>query len=230
MFKKLQEKFRYDRENMNYIRFKFNYVCFPIIFAIIILDLFAVLCLLANNEKIKATAIIMCFAIFVSCIIALLIISAVVKKKELLLEADKLRVFFKAELLKNPDCEYVLPREDTDEGVYLTFSENGIKLSDLEYSYNGFECGLYTSNYLRQISLILVFSRTDIGDQEDGSNLGVKHFSLPLNLNLLSIMHKFKIKIKNADVLRFIKDNPELAAKQILNYGKVQDNYSDFEK
>ena len=79
-----------------------------------------------------------------------------------------------------------------------------------------------------QVSLILLFNRNNVGDNEDGNENGVTSFSLPLNLNMLSVLHKFDIDLKNPDVLKFIKDNPLIAAEQILKYGKVQDDYKNF--
>ena len=70
-----------------------------------------------------------------------------------------------------------------------------------------------------------MFSRNEKGDEQDADNNGVSRFTLPLDVNLLSILRKFKIEIKNPDVLSFIKEQPEEASRQILNYGKLQDDY-----
>jgi hypothetical protein len=66
----------------------------------------------------------------------------------------------------------------------LKFSKEGIQIDNLKYSYDGFECALFTSNYLNLVNLVIVFSRTVQGDNEDGDEQGVTQFSLPLNLNL----------------------------------------------
>lgn len=229
MFEGLISKYRYEKENMNKVRFRHNYIYMPVLFMAVVFDLIVMLVLLLSKTQILVP-IIICLAVLFACFVFLIVLSVLVKKQEIEIEAEKLKFFFSSDLLSNPVCEYVLPTAESNVNVDLIFSENGIKISELEYSYDGFECSLFTSNFMHQVNLVLMFARTDKGDEEDGVGLGVSQFSLPLNLNLMSLMNKFKIKIKNPDVLRFIKDYPEISAKQILTYGKIQNDYDKLEE
>lgn len=228
MFQRLKEKYRFDKANMNYVRFKFNYVYFPLLCLVALLDLIVCFLLLTTNSSYKVVSVSVTLVVLLICLVLYILLLNLIKNKEIKIESEKLKLFFSSELLENPENEYFLPRVDEENFVKLIFTGDGIQIDDFKYSYKGFECALYTSNFLHQVSLIIMFSRTDIGDKEDGEDLGVSQFSLPLNINLLSVMNKYKIKIKNTDVLKFIKENPESASKQILSYGKIQDNYYKF--
>ena len=226
MFNKLKERFRFNKENLNEIRFKLKYLYLPIYIVFNLLDF--ILCgvfLVKLNDPL----IIVFLLLFLSLASTGVFIVYVrkVKEKEILIEAEKLKTFFSEDLMNNPVCEYVLPADDGLLCVDLTFCDDGIQIGNLKYSFDGFDCALYTSNFMYQVNLILMFSRNEKGDLEDGDNNGVSRFTLPLNLNLISIMNKFKLNIKNPDVLKFIKDNPILAAAQILEYGKIQHNYRE---
>lgn len=230
MFKKLREKFLFERENMNPIRFRFNYLYSLSIFGVMILSLLACLLLLAYGGGKNLVSIVATLVVFVLCWVLYVVLSFLVRKREIEEESESLKYFFSAELIRNPECEYILPRAEENSFVELNFTKDGIKIDKLKYSYEGFECSLFTSNFLRHVNLVIVFTRTEQGDKEDGEEQGVTQFTLPLNLNLLSIMNKFNISLKNPDVLRFIKDNPEIASKQILKYGKIQDDYDKIEE
>jgi len=223
MFEKIKEKYRFAKENLNDVRYKFNYILVPSILLFCVLDLivlFVLFCFIKNNN-IVIISLLMLSLLFL-CLLALLVINIIVYKKEKEIEANKLITFFDAKILESPMLDYVLPRADTGGVVNLKFSKEGITIGDLQYNYSDFEVALYTSNYMFQINLVLVFSKKEDLEEEVK---GVKEFSLPFNLNLLSIMDKFKIDIINPDVLRFIKENPKIAANQILKYGKIQNNY-----
>jgi len=193
------------------------------------------LCLLVFGHKGLNALILVLLFLFVSALIAYLVLAIIVKKKERLVEIEKLKVFFDAKLLDNPEVEYVLPRAESAGVVYLTFKDKLFTIDNVDYLYDNFECALYTSNYKYQVNLIIVFTaKVDEnnqemnGEQEEDSSENdnkVKEFSLPLNLNLLSVMNKFNLQLINPDVLKFIKENPKIATKQIMKYGKIQTDF-----
>jgi len=228
MFDALKNKYNYAKENMNEIRFKLQYVILPIFICLnSLIFLSCLLVLFLGKFVVVLVSILLVLSLALT--IGLIVYVKYVKKQEVLIEAEKLKVFFTSNLMMSPECSYILPKSD-DEFVDLTFSETGIKIGELGYSYNAFNVGLFTSNFMNQVNLVLMFSRNEQGDMEDGDENGVTRFTLPLNLNLLSILNKFNIDIKNPDVLKFIKDNPEESAKQILKYGKIQNDYKEIEK
>jgi len=229
MFDRIKENYKYKKDNQNEIRFRLTYVVIPIYCCFNILMFLGVMLALLEAKKPLILTIILLFLSLASTVL-FIVYYVFVKKKEVLIEAEKLKNFFSADLLKSPETEYVLPKGGEEGFVDLNFSEEGIKIGDLKYSYNAFDVALFTSNFMYQVSLIIMFSRNQTGDDEDGDDNGVLRFTLPLNLNLLSIMHKFDIDLKNPDVLKFIKDNPEIASEQILNYGKIQQNYKEKSK
>ena len=227
MFDKIRERLRFEKEVLNGIRYKYNCVFVPMMSLFIIIDLLITLIVFLSWRPSYFVLAIVLLSLLIAALVSIFIVGIVVKKKEIPIEAEKLDNFFKANLLVNPEHEYVLPRSDALGVVSLSFHDKGFKIEDLEYSYESFEYALYTSNYMNQVNLIIMFTRNEVGDEEDGDNKGVVKFSLPLDINLLSILNKYNIVIKNPDVLKFIKENSLIAAKQILKYGKIQNNYYD---
>ncbi len=224
MFERIIENYKYAKANLNSIRFKQKYIFLPILLSFCILDLITCLVLLAKVKNPTVIILVLIGVMFLS-VIGYVVYEINIRKKEVVIEAKKLDDFFSSKLIENPELEYVMPRANELGIVTLQFYEKGIKIEDIEYSYDAFDCGLFTSNYLNKVNLIMVFSRNNNGDKEDGEQRGVTQFSMPFNLNMLSIMDKFKIKLKNPDVLRFIKENSLIASKQILKYGKIQNDY-----
>ena len=228
MFRRLKNKFLFEKENLNRVRFNFNYIYAPIIYGVMFID-FLVCFLLLLSRKNQTIPIVITMVVALGCVVFYLVLSSKTKKVEIHDETESIKYFFGLKLEKKPECKYVLPNAEDGSNVELFFTDKGIKVNKLEYSYDGFECALFTSNFLRHVCLVIVFARTKQGDMEDGDANGVMQFSLPLDLNLLSIMSKFDIKLKNPDVLRFIKDNPRESAIQILKYGKIQEDYDKIE-
>lgn len=235
MFENLKEKYRYAKENLNLVRYQFNYIYSPCLFGFAVLDLLVCICLLIFSQKTINALTVVLLCLFLAALVAYVVLAFITRKKEREIEAEKLKVFFEAKLLEKPSVEYVLPRADTTGVVYLTFKDKVFTIENEDYAYDDFDCALYTSNYMYQVNLIIVFTakskdnevdQDDHADQEDQiDETKVKEFSLPLNLNLLSVMDKFNIHIINPDVLKFIKENHEQASKQIMKYGRIQTDF-----
>ena len=225
MFENYKENLRFAKANVSKARFVYNYIVLPSMGAFAVLGfLLAVLFLGLKGLGFFIAGIIL-IGLLVAGAITVVCLIPYVAKKDVEHNLAKMKKFFETDLLKNPELEYVLPRGDELGVVDMTFTEKGFVIDKLEYSYDAFECALYTSNYMYSVSLIVVFKRTDVGNQEDGENKGVVEFSLPLDLNLMTIMEKYGLKIVNPDVLSFIRENTETAVKQILKYGKIQSNF-----
>ncbi len=228
MFDKLKEIYAYAKATMNKQRFYFNYYFLPALLIFGGLDLVCVLVMMLVDSKRLLWPSLIVFLILVVALIGGAIALPFIKKSEIKDEAKRLDEFFDSKLVASPEHEYVLPRANEGGIVPLTFTKTGLVIDGISYSYNGFDCALFTSNYRYHANLIVVFNRNEVGDQEDGDKEGVKSFSLPLDINMLSIIDEFDIKLVNADVLAFIKDNTYLAAKQILKYGKIQKRYDRY--
>ena len=229
MFDRLKENYKYAKENLNDVRFRLKYVFLPMLICFNVLILLGVLLSLLSSKNLLALIIIL-LLLSLSSVVLYVVYTFKVGKKEILIEAEKLEVFFSADLLSSPETAYILPKGGEEGVVDLVFSEKGLKIGELEYSYKAFDVMLFTSNFMYQVNLVIMFKRNETGDMEDGDENGVTRFTLPLNLNLLSIMHKFDIDLVNPDVLKFIKDHPQIAASQILKFGKIQDNYKEISK
>ena len=228
MIETFKENFNYAKNNYSKARFVYNYIALPVFVAFSVIDLVSAILLVAVNMHKNFIASVVLFALLVIASIVMVSFLPYVKKKDEEKNIKEIKEFFDSELLKKPETEYFLPRGNSAGGVVkLIFEKDGYKIDDLKYSYDGFECALYTSNYLYKVNLIIVFKRNDVGNVQDGENIGVVEFSLPLDINLLSLMSKHNIKIVNPDVLTFIRNNNEEAVKQILKYGKVQDKFYD---
>ena len=227
MFESFKENYRFAKNNVNKTRFVFNYIVLPSAGLFGLVDfLLAVLFLGLKGTGFFVTGIVL-ICLLVAVAIALPCCLPYVQKKDIEANVAKLKEFFDTPLLKNPETEYVLPRGNEPGVVDMSFEEKGFKIDNLEYSYDAFDCALYTSNYMYSVNLIIVFKRTDIGNAEDGENKGVVEFSLPLDINLMTLMEKHNLKIVNPDVLTFIRENIETAVKQVLKYGKIQNGFYD---
>lgn len=227
MIESFKENFNYAKKNVNKARFVFNYIVLPSAGLFAIVDfLLAVLFLGLEGQGYFVVGIIL-VCLLVAVAIALPCVIPYVRKKDIEAGIKKLKEFFDTKLLEKPEREYVLPRGNELGVVDLIFEDNGFKIDNLEYSYDAFDCALYTSNYMYTVNLIIVFKRSEIGNKEDGENKGVVEFSLPLDINLMTLMEKHGLKIVNPDVLTFIRENVDIAVKQILKYGKIQGNFYD---
>lgn len=225
MIDKFLESYRYAKANYCKQRVVYNYIVLPVLLLFGFLDLLVVLLLLAiNGERFLVPCVIL-FLLMVVFLVIYLCFQPYVKKKDTEKEIERLKTFFSEPLLASPETDYVLPRGDGGGVIDLTFSDDGYTIGTLKYSYKAFDLALYTSSYSYRANLIVVFKRNGEGDKEDGDNIGVKEFSLPLDLNLLSIMNKYDLQIINPDVMKFVKENVEVAVKQIMEYGKIQENY-----
>ena len=225
MIEELKEKYRVAKENLLRSRYIYNYFIIPSFIAFVVLDFIAIAILLAIDSIGLIAWSVSLFLLAIVGLVVLLCFLPYVKKQELKNEILRMEEFFKQELLEDPTCEYVMPRSDTGGIVELVFSPTGMSIGGQVYSYDGFECGMFTSNYMNRANLVVVFSRTEVGDEEDADNEGVLEFSLPLDINLLSILKKYNIKLVNEDVFNFVKEHTEIAVKQIIKYGKIQNNY-----
>ncbi len=209
-------------------RYIFSMIATPLVYGLGTILLFVDLILLLVN---KSKFFVPCLVIFGVILVAVIVMESIrpfVLKADAKREAERLRKFFDQNLLADPVTEYELPTNEHGDTTKLTFLQDGIDIGNLHYSYDGFECAIFTSNYRYRVNLVMLFNRTQKGDNEDGEEKGVSRFSLPADINLLSVMNKYNIKIANGDVFAFIKEYPEEAAKQILKYGRVQNNYDKY--
>ncbi len=223
MFNRLKEIYSYAKENLIRPRYIYSYFFMPILYGAGILDLLvAFTMMLVNSKKLLIPSLIL-FGVLIVAFIVAGIINIVVKKKEIKEEAVRLEFFFNSTLEKEPILEYVLPNVENNVNIPIVFASDCIVIDKVSYPYSSFSIALFTSNYMYHANLIVLFSRKDDAKEEDeNAKKVVKNFSLPLDINLLSIMNNFNLQLENSDVLAFIRDNPELAAKQILKYGKIQ--------
>ena len=225
MIETFRENMKFAKANVSKTRYVYNYIILPCFGAFSILAFLLALLFLGLKGMGFFVAGMIFIGLLVAAAITVVCLLPYVAKKDVEFNLSKMKLFFESDLLKRPEKEYVLPRGDELGVVDMSFEDKGYVIDGIEYSYDAFECALYTSNYMYTVSLIIVFKRTDIGNQEDGEKKGVVEFSLPLDLNLMTIMEKHQIKIVNPDVLSFIRENTEVAVKQILKYGKIQSNF-----
>ena len=224
MFKKIKERYIFNKQVLNKLRFRLKYIIAPV-YGFSNLALFIACFVLF--AKVKSIYFILAMLIFsFASTIAMLIYNRFVGKKEIEMESESLKKFFSSTLLDDPQNKYDLFLDD-GEMVQVSFLENNICIDNVIYPKNSFSCSMFTSNFMCQVNLLLIFEHNNTGSKEGKENDGVS-FSLPLNLNTLSVLKKYNIELKNPDVLKFIKDNPELAVNQVLKYGKIQDDYKSY--
>ncbi len=229
MFEKIKNKFLFAKENYNHIRYKLNYIALPVI-AIVDFLLLVVIALLVGTLKQRAVVPCVCiFSIIVLSLLGLMIANMLVKKQEIKLETNKLKELFNLKLSNDMVTKYVLNSMRGEVG--LEFKDEGVECSGSLFKYSDIEAGVLTSNYGYKANLIVAFkiNQVESGLEQEGS---VNHdsdvpteFTLLLDYNMLCILNKYNINIINKDVLNFIAQNTELAVKQIMKYGKIQNNY-----
>ena len=228
MFERFRDLYRYAKAVLNKSRFYYNYVVMPSVLAFGMVDLTVTLILLIIDSKRLLVPSIVLFGILVVALVGMLCALPIVRAREVKEEVKRLNRFFEETLLARPDFEYVLPRSDNSGTVPLTFTKENIIIDSKTYKYDDFEYALYTSNYMYHVNLVVVFSvKKEVAEKmaDDVNEKQLQSFSLPLDLNLLSIMNAYNLKLINSDVLAFVKNDTEKAVKQILKYGKVQENY-----
>lgn len=223
----IKEYYQKAKKSLSKPRFIYNFIVSPIVYGLGSIIMFVdLIMLLVAQRKLLISSLVL-FGIVLVGVIVMACFRPYVFKADVKKETERLKAFFAENLLKKPTTEFVLPSNNQGT-VSLNFYEQGIQIGNIMYSYDAFECALFTSNYNYRVNLIMLFNRTEQGDKEDGEQMGVSRFSLPADINLLSVMNMYNIKIANGDVFAFIKDNPEEAARQILKYGRIQNNYDKY--
>ena len=132
MFEKIKEHYKYQKEVLNDIRYKYNCVFIPAVGVFIVLDLIVSLIIFLSWKSSYLFLVIALLSLLLFAFISIFIVGIVVRNKEVGIEAEKLEKFFESSLKNTPDLEYVLPRGDTLGVVNLTFKEKGFSIEDLE--------------------------------------------------------------------------------------------------
>ena len=149
-------------------RYIFSMIATPLVYGLGTILLFVDLILLLVN---KSKFFVPCLVIFGVILVAVIVMESIrpfVLKADAKREAERLRKFFDQNLLADPVTEYELPTNEHGDTTKLTFLQDGIDIGNLHYSYDGFECAIFTSNYRYRVNLVMLFNRTQKGDNEDG--------------------------------------------------------------
>lgn len=203
-----------EKEKMNPIRFKINYIYVPIYLLTIILLFGTIGILLSVDEEKYTNVSIILFALIFLSLIGLLIATPVIRKKEVKIELTKYDLSIKDEkpFYKIKSLDY--SKFGLSRNLDVTFEKNNIRVLDKDYQYDDFYITLSTGNHLIQVEILISFIL-----QNDDENL---YLVFKLNNDLLNAIYNYNLKIHNKDILFYIVNNKQDAFNQILKYGRVK--------
>ena len=221
------------KEEMNSVRYKMNRYGNPIFFSLILLALLSIAIVgeLAENELLCLVPA----GIAVFLIAALLVVNAIVEKKELKIELARWAYLFKKDIGFDGDFletydpetknEYVLSQK----GVKVILPKKGeqvfVETNDNEFflPWEDVETVVATDNFARRVRLAVAV--IDISKRSvDGGYVpkdSEVHF-LPLEEELIGFLQKFGLKERISVEWRYIQVEPKDAFKQILRWGFIR--------
>lgn len=201
---------RYEKNEMNPIRFKINYVFIPIWLAIFFLNILFIVIIDAKNDSLSLTSYIL-LGIDILSLTALLSSLPFIRKKEVKLELNKYDF-----VNSNGDLIYEFEDETSVRSINkIEFLEDKILINNNEFNYENCNCMIVTNNHLLRININLLFEIWD-------KNYYVYNIPLKLDGKLIKLINDKQIKILNKDIFDYIIHNKEKAFYQIIKYGSIR--------
>ncbi len=199
---KFREIIKYEKENMNRIRYIMNYRIVPIYFLLVVVIITVVgITMSIDDKKYEPLAIVM-FVIFGVISIALLSSVPFVRKKEIACEMKR----YNFEEPENKLSTYNF----SDQEITLLFDEKGMTVNNTFYWYNHLETVINTSNHLMRILITICF----IMNEEE-------YIELPFTGETIHMIKKFRTNLLNQEDFEYILDHKEEAFTKIYKTGHV---------
>jgi hypothetical protein len=228
----LKDTIKYEKSQMNRIRYVFNYR----IIAFMTIPIFGLLILIAiltsiDEQKYNSVAILL-FIIDSFLMLGIGIASPFIIRKENEIEIAKWKnELFGVMPVKNLQSFLLAPpfmssmAEFTSEGIIIKPADDSIcdepfedvtKENEYFFPYHNVKVSFEMSNPLRLVKMFFSFeAKMDGAEEED-------YFFIPLSQDLIKIVKKHNLTIENSEQLDYVLNNLEEAVTQILKYGKIK--------
>ena len=228
----LKEMKKREREEMNPVRYTMKYLWFPIVILLIVAAVVAAVlvgvfvkpwlwCLLPSG-------------VAVALLVGLIVINAVVARKELETELSRWAYLFQSEDYPSD----IIETEDPETGIQYVLSEKGlryvlpieceqvfdeVKENEFFLPWSDVEIVVASDNFARRVRLAFavvdVSKRSVDGEYLPGDN--ELHF-LPLEQELADFFRKYGLDKRLSVEWRYIQIQPKDAFKQILSRGYIR--------
>lgn len=204
-----------ERENMNPIRFKINYIFTPIylLTTVILFGIIGIL-LSIDEEKYKDLCLVL-FGVFALSIVVLLASTPFILKKEIKIELSRHDFAIREELLQyNIRClDY--SKFGLSKDLDVVFDKAGLRVNNKDYLYEDFAIYVSTGNHNMRVEIVVDF----ILQSEDEKLFMIFN----MDNDLLNVIVNYNLQIKNKKVLDYIINDKEKAFKEILSHGRIRD-------
>lgn len=198
-----------EKEQMNPIRAKINFVIVPIYFSAMIIILTAIGILLSIDVNKYTYLSLILLSIFVLMLIALLISVPIIRKKEVEIEANK----YNFTIDKDEKSEYVLKSID---GIDCKINKEFLIVGNDKYKYDNFQIEIMAYSHLLTVQIVIEFIFI-LSDE-----FIAPCWCFKLDHELFNAIVKYNIEINNQEIFSYIINNKEDAFKQILKYGYIK--------
>lgn len=200
---KLSEILKYEKENMNKIRYIANYRVAPL-YVLIVIICFIIVAVLMETDEIRYTPAAIGIFIFFGVITAALLASVPLTRK-FEIKTELKRYDFDTKYVESMDTY-----EFSDEEVTVHFDKYGMHVNDMLFWYNHLRVIIHSSNYLNRIWIAIRFF---INESD--------YIELALNGDTINMIEKFNIKLANREALDYIIHHKEEAFTKIYKTGRV---------
>lgn len=208
--KSFLDQIRYEKKEMNPIRFKINYIFIPIWLAIFFLNILLIVIIDAKNDSLSLASYIL-LGIDILSLPTILSSVPLIRKKEVKLELDKYDF-----VNSNGDLIYEFEDEMSVKSINkIEFFEDKILINNNELNYENCNCMIVTNNHLLRININLLFEIWD-------KNCYEYNVSLKLDGKLIKLINDKQIKVLNKDTYDYIIHNKGKAFYQIIKYGYIK--------
>ena len=190
-----------ERENMNPIRFKINYIFTPIHLLTTVI-LFGIIGILLNidEEKYKLLCLVL-FGVFALSIVVLLASTPFILKKEIKIELSRHDFAIREELLQYNIRSLDYSKFGLSKDLDVVFDKAGLRVNNKDYLYEDFAIYVSTGNHNMRVEIVVDF----ILQSEDEKLFMIFN----MDNDLLNVIVNYNLQIKNKKVLDYIINDKE---------------------
>lgn len=197
------EKAKFEKANMNKIRYIINYFVVPI-YALITLICLVMVGVLMEIDEHRYTPIAIGLFIFIGVMTFSLLVSIPLTRK-LEIKAEIKRYDFDTSNIESNGIY-----DFSNEEVSLRFDENGIYINDTLFWYNHLKVFINTSNHLNCVWVSIIFYINE-----------TNYYDILLCGKIINMIEKFNINLLNRESFDYIINHKEEAFTKIYKTGQV---------
>ena len=204
-----------EKENMNPIRFKINYIFTPIylLTTVILFGIIGIL-LSIDEEKYKVLCLVL-FGVFALSNVVLLASTPFIRKKEIKIELSRHDFTIREELLQYNIRSLDYSKFGLSKDLDVVFDKRGLRVNNKDYMYEDFSIYVSTGNHNMRVEIVVDF----ILQSEDEKLFMIFN----MDNDLLNVIVNYNLQIKNKKVLDYIINDKEKAFNEILSHGQIRD-------